>query len=156
MSVAFWDLIQPAFMFMVGVAMPFSYVRRERDGHNSKWRLFHALVRSIVLVLLGVFLYSLKAERTNWIFTNVLAQIGLGYFFVYLMLGRRFGTHLTALVVILLGYFFFFYMNVPAKDFDYAAVNAMAERGDIFEGRFAAWSKNSNAASNFDLSLIHI
>ncbi|MEZ6050882.1 MAG: hypothetical protein R3C02_05740 [Planctomycetaceae bacterium] len=29
MGVSFWDLIQPAFMFMVGVAMPFSYMRRQ-------------------------------------------------------------------------------------------------------------------------------
>ena len=150
MSVSFWDLIQPSFMFMVGVAMPFSYVKREREGQNKVWRLVHAVVRSVVLVLLGVFLYSLRAERTNWIFTNVLAQIGLGYFFVYLLLGRRFGTHLTTMVVILLGYYFFFYVNVPAEDFDYAAVNAKAERGEIYEGSYAAWSKNANAASDFD------
>ena len=25
---SYWDLIQPSFMFMVGVAMPFSYSRR--------------------------------------------------------------------------------------------------------------------------------
>ena len=29
-GVSFWDLIQPAFMFVVGVAMPFSYARASR------------------------------------------------------------------------------------------------------------------------------
>jgi heparan-alpha-glucosaminide N-acetyltransferase len=154
-TVSFWDLIQPAFMFMVGVAMPFSYAKRERKGQKGLGRFVHAFVRAVVLVLLGVFLYSLGKERTNWIFTNVLAQIGLGYFFVYLLLGRRFGTHLCALAIILLGYFFFFYANVPPAGFDYAAVNAKADRDEIFDGQFAAWSKNANAASDFDLWLLN-
>ena len=32
-KVSFWDLIQPSFMFMVGVAMPFSNKRRESQQH---------------------------------------------------------------------------------------------------------------------------
>src|SRR5579862_2445899 len=32
----FWDLIQPSFMFLVGVAMPYSYARRENTGQSSK------------------------------------------------------------------------------------------------------------------------
>ena len=28
----FWDLIQPAFMFMVGVAMPFAFAKRQTAG----------------------------------------------------------------------------------------------------------------------------
>src|SRR5437879_2659747 len=55
---AFWDLIQPSFMFLVGVAMPFSYAHRRARG-DSWLRLFgHALLRSFVLVALAVFLAS--------------------------------------------------------------------------------------------------
>src|SRR5262245_28837783 len=31
---AIWDLIQPSFMFMVGVALPFSLARRRGDGQT--------------------------------------------------------------------------------------------------------------------------
>ena len=31
---SFWDLIQPSFMFLVGVAMPFSYASRQRAGRE--------------------------------------------------------------------------------------------------------------------------
>src|SRR5262245_62321694 len=31
-GMVFWDLIQPAFMFMVGMAMPFSFARRRAAG----------------------------------------------------------------------------------------------------------------------------
>src|SRR6266481_4251800 len=30
--ITFWDLVQPAFMFMVGVAMPFALARRMEQG----------------------------------------------------------------------------------------------------------------------------
>jgi predicted acyltransferase len=34
--IAFWDLIQPAFMFMVGVAMPFALARRRELGASDR------------------------------------------------------------------------------------------------------------------------
>ena len=54
----FWDLIQPSFMFLVGVSMPFSFNRRRARGDG--WlRLFgHAVTRSLILIALGVFLAS--------------------------------------------------------------------------------------------------
>src|SRR2546422_807664 len=39
----FWDLIQPAFTFMVGVAVPFSFARRMAQG-ASTWNLFRHVV----------------------------------------------------------------------------------------------------------------
>ena len=44
---------------------------------------FHAFIRAIVLILLGVFLSSMGTQQTHWEFPNVLAQIGLGYVFVF-------------------------------------------------------------------------
>ena len=41
----FWDLIQPSFMFLVGVAMPFSFSRRRAaaiDGSSSSATRFFA------------------------------------------------------------------------------------------------------------------
>src|SRR5689334_17390459 len=82
-----WDLIQPAFMFMVGVAAAYSTANRLKKGDSITWVLLHAAVRSLALVLLGVLLASNSRDdkQTNWLFTNVLAQIGLGYFFVVLL-----------------------------------------------------------------------
>jgi predicted acyltransferase len=154
-GVSFWDLIQPAFMFMVGVAMPFSYARRASSGHSAGRRFLHAVWRAKVLVLLGVFLYSLDSERTNWVFTNVLAQIGLGYLFAYLLLGWKPWIQLTALVAILAGYWLVFYLQPPPAEYNYAAVNASVEKGEVYEGKFAAWSKNANAAHWFDRQFLN-
>ncbi len=152
-GVPFWDLIQPAFMFMVGVAMPYSYARRKAEGQGAIRRTAHALWRSIILVALGVFLASQWSPRTNWLFTNVLAQIGLGYFFVYLLLGRRFWVQLAALVVILVGYWAWFYMSPPPANFNYA--EAYADSDTVFSERFAPWSKNGNVAARFDHWLLN-
>src|SRR5690606_31175918 len=53
-----WDLIQPAFMFVVGVALPFSIASRRARGQGFGTLLAHALWRSLALVLLAVFLTS--------------------------------------------------------------------------------------------------
>ena len=99
-----WDMIQPAFMFMVGVSMPYSYARRELRGDSYASRLRHAWTRAILLVLLGVFLQSQHNPDTNWIFTNVLSQIGLGYGFLFFLVGRKFRTQAVVGAVVLVGY----------------------------------------------------
>ncbi len=97
---SYWDLIQPSFMFMVGVSMAYSYSKRKRQGHSYPRMLGHAVWRSIVLILLSIFLMSINKPHTNWTFMNVLAQIGLGYTFLFLMWDRS--PKLQALVAILI------------------------------------------------------
>ena len=46
-------MIQPAFMFMVGVAMPFALARRRELGATERDNLRHVLVRSIRLIILS-------------------------------------------------------------------------------------------------------
>src|SRR5262249_1167598 len=62
----YWDLIQPSFMFMVGVAMAFSYARRKEQGATWGQNFRHALVRSVVLIFLGIFLISNNQRHTDW------------------------------------------------------------------------------------------
>ena len=154
-GVSFWDLIQPAFMFIVGVAMPFSNARRWSDGQNAAGRMLHAIWRAFALVLLGVFLYSVGSERTNWIFPNVLAQIGLGYAFAFVLLPLRSWVQIVILALVLGGYWGLFKANPPAADYNYAKVNASAERGEVYEGKFAPWSKNANIAHKFDVNFLN-
>ena len=96
----FWDLIQPSFMFMVGVALPFSVASRVTRGDGQGKLILHALWRSVALVFLGIFLMSNHRPMTNWTFENVLTQIGLGYFFVFLLVGRGWRAQLAFLAAI--------------------------------------------------------
>lgn len=143
------DLIQPSFVFLVGVALPFSLARRASIG-QPQWRLtLHAFTRALILVLLGVFLSSLNANHTRWTFIDTLAQIGLGYGFLYL-LGRR-SVRLLCLVLgtILFGYWLLFALYpLPGPDFNWVAAGAKPE--GMLSGFAAHWSLNTNPAAAFD------
>ncbi len=93
-------------MFMVGAAMAYSCAKRAEHGQTYGQMLRHAIVRSIVLVLLGVFLRSDGSEQTYWTFEDVLSQIGLGYTFLFLLWGRPAWLQWSAVVVILAGYWY--------------------------------------------------
>jgi predicted acyltransferase len=147
---SFWDLIQPSFMFMVGVALPYSYASRLAKGQPRGRIVAHAAVRAAVLVALGVFLASGGAARTNFVFTNVLAQIGLGYCFLYVVLGRGLAVQAVAAAAILVGYWLLFYLYpVPPDDFDWKSVG-VPDDWELFLGTAAHWNKNANAAAAVD------
>ncbi len=145
-----WDLIQPAFMFMVGMAVPLSYAKRSAKGQSFLGMGWHALSRAVLLVLLGVMLSTRSGDaQTNWIFTNVLAQIGLGYFFLFLLwrLGAEF--EVSAIILILVGYWLFFFLHpVDVTAVDWAAWKLKQE--EVLGGFMAAWNKHINAAADFD------
>jgi predicted acyltransferase len=162
-----WDMIQPSFMFMVGVAAPFSFASRVAKGDSYGKMLVHAVWRSLLLILLAVFLSSpMTLSRgtpaplgptTNWVFTNVLAQIGLGYVFVFLLVGRGWRLQLGVIAAILAGYTLFFGLwPLPPADFDYKAVGVPDNWQHHYTGWFAHWNKNSNAAHFFDVWFLNL
>jgi len=145
-----WDMIQPAFMFMVGVALPWSVANRTARGESFRSMFGHALWRAFMLVLLAVFLTSASAKQTEWIFTNVLAQIGLGYPFLFLLAFTSNRTVWLAAIGILLGYWLAFALYpLPAASFDWSKVGVPAD-WPFLEGFNAHWEKNANLASDFD------
>ena len=157
-----WDLIQPAFMFMVGVAVPFSYARRTEQGHSFQKQFGHAFLRGAVLVLLAVFLASGSAagRSTRWEFTNVLGQIGLGYPFLLFLINRKFSVQAMVAGAILVGYWALFALYpLPAAGFNFASVGvtqADLVGGAVFEGFFGHWNKNTNLAAAFDVWFLNL
>jgi predicted acyltransferase len=152
---AFWDLIQPSFMFMVGVALPYSVAKRAAGGADAVRRGVHALGRAVTLVLLGVWLSS-SGSHTNWSFMNVLSQIGLGYFFLYLLAGRSLWLQEAVAMLLLAGYWAWFAAGpLPPSDFDYAAVG-VKEGFPLLHGFEAHWQKNANVAATFDVWLLNL
>jgi len=61
----FWDLIQPFFMFIVGVAMPFSIGRRLEKGDTWRRTFGHVLKRSALLLFLGWAVYCIGPGRSK-------------------------------------------------------------------------------------------
>ncbi len=84
----FWDLIQPFFMFIVGVAMPFSFAKRWEQGDTWGKTFQHALFRSGMLLLFGWGLYCIGPGRITFELWNVLAQLSFTYLVAFLMMRK--------------------------------------------------------------------
>jgi predicted acyltransferase len=143
------DLIQPSFSFLVGVALPFSLASRVARGQRFAVMALHALWRAAVLVFLGVFLRSVGKSQTNFTFEDTLSQIGLGYFFLFLLGFARPRWQWAAFAAIVVGYWVAFAVYSP-PDLDPAAVGVSADWAHHPAGFAAHWDKNTNAAAEFD------
>lgn len=147
------DLIQPSFSFLVGVALPYSIASRMARGESQARMTGHALLRALLLVLLGIFLRSTSRNATYWTFEDTLSQIGLGYGFLFVLGFASVRTVWLAFGAILAGYFAAFALwPLPGPEFDYAKVGVTAAwlESHGFSGFAAHWQKNSNPAWAFD------
>ncbi len=145
------DLIQPGFSFLVGTALAYSIASRRARGQPVRWIWFHALWRSLLLVLLGVFLRSVGRPETNWTFEDTLSQIGLGYPFLFLLglCSRR--TQWGAFAMILVAYWAAWALYpLPGPGYDYARVGVPPDWSHHASGFAAHWNKNANLGSAFD------
>lgn len=84
----FWDLIQPYFMFIVGVAMPYSLANRQKRGQSQAQITRHAFQRAFLLLLIGWALYCISSGRIVFRFQNVLAQLAVTYVLAFLVMKK--------------------------------------------------------------------
>lgn len=98
----FWDLIQPFFMFIVGVAMPLSFSKRIAKGDSYKEITTHALKRASIMLLLGWALYCIDAGRIVFRFQNVLAQLSVTYLLAFLIIRKPVGIQIGFSILLIL------------------------------------------------------
>lgn len=153
------DLIQPGFFFLVGVALPFSLARRQRSGQAWRSIVGHALIRAVVLVVLGMVLVSAPQRRWVWWFGDTLTQIGLAYVFLLLLSCRPSRERWIIFSALLMGYWLWFALfPLPGPHFDYATVGVTAEwlQEHGLTGFAAHWQKGSNPAWAFELWFLNL
>ncbi len=82
----FYDLIFPLFMFIAGVAIPFSVKAKLEKNVPKKTLFWKVFKRMVILILLGI-LYNgtFKNGFDSGRIASVLGQIGIGYFFAALI-----------------------------------------------------------------------
>lgn len=85
----FYDLIQPLFLFIVGVVMPVSFRKRLAHGETKRSIYAHVVKRVILLYILGLIssghLFAFDIMKLCLI-TNVLHCIAFGYLFCSIMI----------------------------------------------------------------------
>lgn len=96
----FWDLIQPFFMFIVGVAMPFSLRKRLLKG-NKREVTQHILKRCFLLFSFGVLLHCVYNHALVWELWNVLVQLAFTILIAYAIMGMSNRSQIFVSVVLL-------------------------------------------------------
>jgi predicted acyltransferase len=74
------DLVFPAFLFIVGIAIPFALGARLRRGHSKVEVLRHVVTRSLALVVMGVLMVNAEHGVTGILSApvwNVLMTLGV-------------------------------------------------------------------------------
>lgn len=151
------DLIQPSFSFLVGVALPYSMASRASRQQSTSVMWYHTIRRSLILILLGIFLRSMHASQTNFTFEDTLTQIGLGYPILFAL---GFGSEKIqwgAFVSILFLYGLAFALYpLPGPYFDWSETGITADWEHNLKGFAAHWNKNTNFAWAFDRWFINL
>ena len=131
----FWDLIQPAFTFMVGMAMPFSFARRKQEGATTFDLFRHVAWRALVLIILSNVLSNFNSSvgRPVLQLINVLCQIAFGYLLCFLITRLRFPLQVVCAIGLLAGHWALF---------------------SIFPGPDGPFSKEGNLGAVIDLRLL--
>jgi heparan-alpha-glucosaminide N-acetyltransferase len=151
------DLIQPGFSFLVGAALPFSIASRRAAGQTFAQMLRHAAWRSVVLMLLGIFLRSMERPTTYWTFEDTLTQIGMGYTFLFLLAFASRRAQIAVFSIILIGFWAAFVLYpLPGPDFDYTQVGVRADWPHLYSGFLAHFNKNSNLSWAFDVWFLNL
>ncbi|MFI5070676.1 MAG: acyltransferase family protein [Terriglobales bacterium] len=93
------DMIFPAFLFAVGIAITLSFSTRIRRGYSKARMAWHVLVRSVALFLIGLAINGFPDYNLHTIrIPGVLQRISLCYLcgsFLYLGILRVFGDELA-------------------------------------------------------------
>ena len=71
----FWDLIQPAFMFMAGTALAYSLQRQQLEGKTWGQQFLKTLKRSAWLFFWGVLDYAVRKSGLSFELWDVLTQL---------------------------------------------------------------------------------
>jgi len=81
------DLIMPMFIFVVGLVLPFSVLRRVERGQSKPKVYLHVIKRTVLLILLGIMVENRRLHfnfsEMHW--PGVLQRIGICYFFAAML-----------------------------------------------------------------------
>lgn len=81
----FWDLIQPAFMFIAGTAMAFSLTKQTTQGGSWNQQAKHAFKRSWWLFFWGVLDYAVRGNHLSFELWDVLTQLSFTMLVAFLI-----------------------------------------------------------------------
>lgn len=98
----FWDLVQPAFMFMAGVAMAYSLHKQQQQGASWPDRFTKILKRCGWLFFWGVLDYAVSENGLSFLYWDVLTQLSFTTLIAFLIFNWSFAAQAVVCVALLL------------------------------------------------------
>ncbi|HDY88399.1 MAG TPA: hypothetical protein ENH82_09865 [bacterium] len=112
----FEDIILPWFLFIIGLAMSFSYEKRQKLGQSYGQILSHVIKRTIILFALG-FIISWARVGKPYFGAGVLQILAICYFGSFLVLGKSIKIQIVAFASLLFIYWFFIFI-IPIPEIE--------------------------------------
>jgi predicted acyltransferase len=113
----FWDLIQPAFMFIAGTAMAFSLTKQTAKGSTWKQQAQHALRRSWWLFFWGVLDYAVRGNHLSFELWDVLTQLSFTMLVAFLIFRWKPGYQiLFSIGLLILNECLYRFIKIPGFD----------------------------------------
>jgi predicted acyltransferase len=140
------DFIFPSFLFLVGVAMIYSFQARLQRGETRGQILAHAAKRTAMLIVLGILMNGFPVfHLADWRIEGVLQRIAVCYFAAaILVLWSDWKGQIAGIVICLLGYWAILWFvpvpgfGMPGRDIPFLDMNgnivAWLDRA-LFSGR---------------------
>lgn len=98
----FWDLVQPAFMFMAGVSMAYSVTRQKEAGQDWGHRFRKILKRCGWLFFWGVLDYAVRKTGLSFELWDVLTQLSFTTLVAFLLFEYKTTTQILVCAGLLL------------------------------------------------------
>lgn len=132
----FTDLIFPFFIFIVGVAMPYSFARRLENGENRRDVFLHVLRRCVLLFALGLFLngfpqFDFSSLRVMGILQRIAICYGMAAFlYVYV---RATPKAMLAISGVILALYFVLMCFVPVPGYGAGVLEPVGNWGNYID-----------------------
>jgi predicted acyltransferase len=113
----FWDLVQPAFMFMAGTAMALSLNKQEQQGMSWSQSFKKILKRCGWLFFWGVLDYAVRKHGLSFELWDVLTQLSFTTLVAFLIYRWKISTQILVCVgLLLLTEILYRFTNIPGFD----------------------------------------
>jgi len=114
----FYDLVFPLFLFLVGILIPFTILKRMEAGVPKSQLYKHIIKRTLVLIFLGLVNYGLL--RFDWPamrWSSVLGRIGICYFLASVLVMHTSWRMQAVITVSILVLYYLAVMFIPVPGY---------------------------------------
>jgi predicted acyltransferase len=113
----FWDLVQPGFMYMAGVAMAYSLTKQWQKGVSWDRSFIKILKRCFLLFFWGVLDYAVRGDHLSFELWDVLTQLSFTTLVAFLIFRWSNAAQIAVCVgLLLLTEVLYRFTNVPGFD----------------------------------------